>query len=260
MDPIQFIRDRLPGPAVDVKEFHDLKQKVTQLNEEVSQMKGELTQYKSILSKYEHQQQQPSPDVPIDVTKISHDDSNQSMENNIGDSNHVSLLHEDETLLFDNTADQTAIDAMSTEKPQNKLIGEDFTMEIIEVDVVAQTSMDLLPSIEIEKSGDSTQNDETISVSMINASEMTMHEENDDSIRADIDDPQDNVPYKDGAGQNSSIELNAEMVIEDTQINCIGRVASTPIKLNPANIEDLPIVMKTDDSADHVWVIWFDLI
>lgn len=300
MDPMKFIRDQLgPANSVDVAEFNDVKQNVTQLNEAVSQMKGELIKVTSILSKLTQ-----SHDGSIDDMKIGqHNDSNQSMENNVGDSNHASILNDDISAeLFDDTANQTVINTMeqedsivqannfSTEKPQNKIAGDEFTMEIVEVDVMSQTSLELLSTSHIEKCIDIAQNDETISNSVMNTSapKMTMHKEIDSITFGDFGESSnsshhENVYNNDVADQNSSTEsaaiengassenfahaMNAEMVIEDAQIDDSGlksidcQTASTPKKLldesdvdakMDINIEDLPIIMKSDGSEDQL--------
>lgn len=216
-----------------------------------------------------------SNDASIDKTETVHDNLNQSMENNVGDSNHASMMNDDDdTVLFDDTANQTAINTMeqdsilpatnlSNEESQNNINGDGFTMEIVEVDVVAQTSLELLPTVQIKKSNDEA--------------ESTMHKDNDSS--ADFDESQNENAYNSSVAprQISSNEsfalendissdkfthaLNAEMVAEDAHD---GRAASTPKKLTDEmnidavnsnmdiNIEDLPIVMKSDDSEDQM--------
>lgn len=298
MDPIKFIRDQFAGPSVDVAEFYDVKQNVIQLVETVSQMKGELSK---ILSKFNQ-----THDASTDDTKIGqHDESNQSMENNVGDSNHASMLN-DSTELFDDTADQTVINMMeqdsivqannlSTEEPQNNIKGDEFTMEMVdvEVDVMSQNSLELLSTSQIEKCIDIVQIDETISNLVVNTSEleMTMHKANHSIIFGDFDESPnlshiekacnggvadqnssiESVPIENGMSSNNSIHaLNAEMVIENGQIDDAGsksigcQMASTPIKLlsetnadavdtkMDINIEDLPIIMKSDDSEDQL--------
>lgn len=291
MDPTKFICDQLAGPSVDVDEFHGVKQTVIQLNETVSQLKGELTNISSVLSALHTQSRAAATD---DARIGEHNDSNQSMENNVGDSNHASIL-DDSVELFDDTANQTVINAMdqdsivqtnnlSTEEPQNKITGDEFTMEIVEVDVMSQTSMELLSTSHIEKCIDIAQNDETISNLVMNTSKLeeTMHNKNVSITFGDFDESpnlslHEEVFINDVADQsvasagpvaieNGALNAtNAEMVIEDAQINDAGSksidcqiklVAKTNIggidtKID-INIEDLPIIMKSDDSEEQL--------
>lgn len=268
MDPIQFVRDQFGGPSFDMGEYQGLKQNVIQLNESVSQIKSELAKITSFLSK-----DTDSHDASTDGTVICdhHNDSNQSMENNVGDSNHASLLNDSDVL--DDTANQTIINVqpndLSTEE-HNKITGDEYTMEIVEVDVVCQTN-------------DSFQSDDTISNSVIytSQSKITMPNGNGSITFGDFDEPQIEEACNDGvADQSPSTEsigiangvshsMNVELVIKDVQINDTDsksmkcEMASTPKKLSDdtnadgvdskmdINFEDLPIIMKSDDSEDQ---------
>lgn len=274
-----------------MEEFNGLKQNVIQLNEDMRQIKGELTEIKSMMPTLAKPH-----DAPIDDTKISdhHNDSNQSMENNVGDSNYASMLNESDVL--DSTADQTIINMMehdsieqannlSTEEPQNEITGDGFTMEFVEVDVVLQTSLDLEQTIHMEKDTvDSAQNDGTISnlVTITSHPKMTMPNTNDSITFGDFGESQSegtcnsDVADQSPATESIAIEngashaMNAAIKIEDVQINDTDlksidcQSASTPKKLSDETnidavdvkmdikIEDLPIIMKSDDSEDQL--------
>lgn len=300
MDPIKFIRDQLTGPTVSMEEFHKVKQNVTQLNETVSYLKTELARVSSFLPTHTTQ----LDDAPANDAKVGqHNDSSQSMENNVGDSNHASMLN-DSAEIFDDTANQTVINvtehdsivqanSLSTEDPQNQMDDEKFTMEIVEVDVMSQTSLGSLSASYIEKCIDIAQNDETITDSALNKSELDViirkgngtitfgdfgESPNSSQIEktydSDVPDQSSSTAIENGTlSENFTQWLNAEIVIEDAQIGDAGTKsidhqihnASTSIKLANAesiatvgdpkmhtNIEDLPIVMKSDDLKDEL--------
>lgn len=247
MDPIQFVRDQLGGSTFDIEDYRALKQNVAQLNEDVSQIKTEIAKISSALTKLTD-----SNGTRTDATVICNHDSNQSMENNVGDSNHASLLNDSD--FFNDTANQTIINAsangLPTEKLHNKINGDEYTLEFIEVDVVCQAN-------------DSSQSISD-SVSYASLAETSMNG-NGDFLFGDFGEFQG-----DGGGdeQISSPEpitvANgvSHAVIKDVQINdtetasieC--QVASSPEK-PPAdtnvndvdmNTEDSPII---DDSKDQ---------
>lgn len=267
MDPIGFVREHLSDRVIDADEFHGVKQNVVQLNEEVQRLKSELAKITSILTK-----STPSKCTSVgDHAKIDHNAPNQSMENNVA--------NEDESALCDDAAINP--DAVSSnEKSHNEIVSDAFTMEIIEVDVVAQASMELLPSVEVvEAINDNAQNNETNSNLTMNISELESTVLNEDDSGADFDESHNESAYStvvliendiSGEGVEFTHASNAEIMIEDapsddagpTTIDC--PMASTPQKsmaettaddAGPQmdiNIEDLPIVMKADYAEDQV--------
>lgn len=282
MDPIQFIRGHLGEPATNMEEYDGMKQNLIQLNNDMIQMKGELTQLKSIVTELAKAQAHAS----VDDTKTTHDDSNQSMTNNVSDdNNHVTMLHDDETLLFDDAVHQTAINSMEQDSAvhvnnnmsADQRKNDEFIMEIVEVDVMS--------SSQIGKTVDSVQNDEMTSDDVPNTSspmlaesesEMTTHEYTD-SISADLTNQNTSTEAVSiGNGSSSDkfahSQFYAEMMIDVSQVDDTGSasmssdgpMASTPKKMTDEthvdavdskmviNIEDLPIVMKSDDSADQL--------
>lgn len=269
MDPVQFVRDQLVGSTVNAEEFNGIKQNMMQLTEEVNRLKTEVSKITSVLK------QTQSNSTPIDGnSQIDHNDTNQSMENNMGDSNHTSMLNDvDESALFDDSAtQQTLINATKrdlNEKSANKIISDEFTMEIIEVDVVAHTSMELLPAVEIEKA----QNDDTLSNSTMNTSDLSMHNQNDSGADLNGSQKQNGYNGNDAHSLTSNgsfgIEnekfthaLNAEMVIEDAPAsiddsmapkNSMAEMSADAVNANmDINIEDLPIIMKSEDAEDQL--------
>lgn len=287
MDPIKFIRDQLGEPSINLEEYHGVKQNVTELNEAVSQIKAEVSKITSFLSTF------PKPhDASNDAIEISGhpDDSNQSMENNVGDSNDSTMLNESDVV--DDIADQTVINVMeedsteqannlSTEESQNEITNDGFTMEIVEVDVVSQVSSELHQTIYTEKSVVSSENDETISKSVMNTThpKMAMPNGNDTITFGDFGESQIEEACNGDVASPSSIAIvnggvshaeNAEMVVDDVPINDTDsksidcRMASTPKRLSDdvnidamdskmdINIADLPIILKSDDSEEQM--------
>lgn len=289
MDPIKFIRDQLGEPSINLEEYDGVKQDVIQLNEAVSQIKAEVSKIKSFLSKF------PEPHgASNDVIEISGhpDDSNQSMENNVGDSNDSTMLNDSDVV--DDIADQTVINVMeqdsteqannlSTEESQNEITDDGFTMEIVEVDVdvVSQISSELHQTIYTEKSVVSSENDETNSKSVMNTTQpkMAMPNGNDTITFGDFGESQIEEACNGDVASPRSVAIvnggvshaeNAEMVVDDVPINDTDsksidcRMASTPKRLSDEvnidamdskmdiNIEDLPIILKSDDSEEQM--------
>lgn len=234
-------RIELVGSAVNADEFNALKRNVIQLTEEISRLKVEVTGIISILNKT-----QSNHDSIDDITEIDQNHSNQSLENNVGDSDHTSMLSGlDDSALFDNSV-------ISARNSSNEKSSSDdaYTMEFIEVDVVNQTSESLL-SAEIEKTiGDDSQIDEIEKTSGTN-----------------IDDSK-NENGCNGTGlhqilSNDTVvietdKLNGEMMFVDARCDvtnpkrigdCVADISIDPVS---ASIENLPIVMKSDDADDQL--------
>lgn len=219
-DPMQFIRKRLAEPTVDADEFQSMKQSLIKLTDDVSQIQASVSKIMSIILKL----------LP------PANDSTQSMENNVGDESHISIL--EDSMVFDETVNQTVInsadldstmltstdqsasDASNVTKSKDDLDG--FTMEIVEVDVVQQTqcSQDSLPV---------SQGSTTTYTSTPNTS-MTETQTSD-------------------FGQNglSTGELTGDTTLTSSE-------SESQVKVN---IEDLPIVMKVDASDEQTYVIYW---
>lgn len=268
MDPIQFVRDQLGGPTIDAEDYRDVKQNVNQLNEEVRQIKAELARISSALFNTTDSRDASTGTVVCD----HHNDSSQSMENNVGDSNHASLLNDSD--VFDDTANQTVINVeatdLSTEEQHDEIAGVEYTVEYVEVEVECQAN-------------DSMQSDASFSNSMIYTLQpKTATPNGNGSITfGDFDEAQsDELCSGGGADQSSSPEsisvangvshaVNVELVIEDVQTNDTDskstecEMASTPKKPSDdpntdgvdskmdININDLPIDMPSDDLEDQ---------
>lgn len=268
MDPIQFVRDQLGGPTVGMEEFRDLQQNVKELNEDVHQIKTEIAKITSALSKFIDSCDAPT-DGPVQMVVCDHhNESSQSMENNVGDSNHASLLNDSD--VFDNTADQTVINVqvndLSTEEQHNKITGAEYTMEFVEVEVVCQAN-------------DSFQGDTSFANSTIYASQSKIAlpngngsitfgdfgESQSDELCDGIVADQSSSPESIAVANGASHAENVEMVIKDVHANDADPIstecemASTPKKLDTnsddvdskmdVNIEDLPI--DIDDPKDQ---------
>ncbi|XP_055304451.1 uncharacterized protein LOC129569555 isoform X2 [Sitodiplosis mosellana] len=150
-NPIQFIRKRLSDP-IDAEEFRCMKQSLGKLNEDMGQMKADVTKISNIVSKL----------LPNHATDVDQNVnvSVPSMENNVGDSSHISML-DDSSLIFDQTNDDdlnstmhigdephlncSDTDAVDSSQSKDAIddSAEGFTLEIVEVDVVNKSSIDL---------------------------------------------------------------------------------------------------------------------
>lgn len=210
-DPMQFIRKRLAEPAFDADEFQSMKQSLIKLTDDMSQIQGTVSKIANIVSKL-----LPPPNV-----------STQSMENNAGDESHISML--DETMDFDETLNQTVInsadlhsamqtstnssDASNASKSDENLAG--FTVEIVEVDVVQQSSLPV--SQESITTYTSTPN------TSLNATQTS------------------------GSGQNGSST--------DESTGNTTPTSSESESQTKVDIENLPIVMKNENSAEQLYVI-----
>lgn len=273
MDPIQFIQNRLGGHIIDMEEYNGMKQNLIQINKDMIQMKAELTKLKLIVSEF------TQAHASIDDAERSLDNSNQSMENNVADNgNHVTMLHDDdddETLLFDEAADQTVIDVMEQDLQANDLStkqqkNDEFIMEIVEVDV--------MQSNQSTKSIDSVENDEIISDHVANAQPLAMltdfepkitTQDGNDSIGENVDCQNSSTEMVSVENGNSNDQFDHTMYaveishIEDTGSTSTPIDGNTPQKLMAEaniddadanmviNIEHLPIVMKSDDLEDQ---------
>lgn len=217
-NPIQFIRKRLSDP-IDADEFRCMKQSLSKLNEDMGQMKADVTKIANIVSKL-------LPSHRMDVNP-SVNDSVPSMENNVGDGSHISML-DDSTLIFDQTAtsdhdlnstmhsvdepqlncsDTDAVNS-SQDKDSTSDSAQAFTLEIVEVDVMNKSSLDLSMASQDEKMA---------------SEEMQMDE-------------------------STSDEVTMTSTPETTAIT--EPVTDTHLTDTNVNIDELPIVFKEDNSEE----------
>lgn len=219
-DAMQFIRKRLSEP-IDAEEFHCMKQSLSKLNEDMGQMKADMTKISNMVSKL-------MPDQQTDVDQ-SVAMSVLSMENNVGDTSHISML-DDSSLIFDQTVSNSSdlnatmhtdhepqlncsdIDAVNSSQSKDSLndSAQAFTMEFVEVDVVNKSSiLDLSSVCQDEK----MQVDENV------VDEMTVT-----------------------STPETTITTATDPVVEKP----------TDTYLTELNIEQLPIVFKEEDSEEQL--------
>lgn len=147
-DPIQFIRDHLIVEAgavtTNADEMNTMKQNLVKLNDDICQMKDNLSKIARIVARL-------LPELPSN-NEAQIDDSLLSMENNVGDASHITMLDSSED--FDITtvnnsmdsdisklmaSDQSSSDVLITSKIDINEPLQDFTEEMIEVDVFQQS-------------------------------------------------------------------------------------------------------------------------
>lgn len=166
---MQFIRKRLTTEAIDPEEFHSMKQCLSKLNEDVGEMKANMTKISNLVSKL-------LPDTANNDIDLSVNTSVPSMENNCGDASHLTAL-DDSSMIFDETVvnanelnatmhtddfsgDQsTRIDEPDASHSKGVHGTVDFTMEIVEVDVVSKS---MLNSSMLNLSNENQENEKVI--------------------------------------------------------------------------------------------------
>lgn len=217
-DAMDFIRKRLSEP-IDAEEFHCMKQSLSKLNEDMGQMKADMTKISNIVSKL-------LPDQSNDCEQSVANVSVLSMENNVGDTSHISML-DDTSLIFDQSVSNESdlnttmhtdqepqlncsdIDAVNLSQSKDALndSAQAFTMEFVEVDVVNKSS-NLTGS-----------QDETMQI--------------DESV---VDD------------------MNVTSTPETTMTTATDSAVEKPTDayLTELNIEQLPIVFKEEDSEEQL--------
>lgn len=221
-DAMQFIREHMTQ-TVDSDEFRNIKENLSKLNEDMEAMKANVHKITSIITKL--LPEQPSIDeIPTNMNASM--SSSMSMENNVGDVSHISML-DDNSLIFDESSSNVN---QSSE-----------TMPTVEVnEAIGMDTMDA--SQAKEKRNDSAQG-YTIEI-----------------IELDVVDTKDSLDTTIAtASQGMKVE---DMQIDD--VGCESVVTSTPEKtttdkLNDVRvsdmdikIEDLPIYMKDENDCEEL--------
>lgn len=169
---MEFIRNRLTDP-VSAEDFLRMKQNLGELNKDVGQMKADMTNISKMVSKLFPKKPMAGTDgeagayaeaeTETEVATNVNMSITSSMANNVGDTSHLQVL-DDSSMIFDQTIvnpddlnstmqtddepsqlNDSVDDAMNTS--QSKDVPDDsaqnFTMEIVEVDVVNKSSLNV---------------------------------------------------------------------------------------------------------------------
>lgn len=204
-DAMQFIRKRLSEP-IDAEEFHCMKQSLGKLNEDMGQMKADLTKISNMVSKL-------LPDQPNDIEQ-SVNVSVLSMENNVGDTSHISML-DDTSLIFDQSVTNASdvnttmhtddepqlncsdIDAVNSSQSKDAIndSAQEFTMEFVEVDVVNKSS---ILELSTESQDEKMQIDESVvnEVTVTSTPETTITTATDAAVETELNIEQLPIVFK----------------------------------------------------------------
>lgn len=200
-DAVQYIRQRLSG-TVDADEFQCMKQCLGKLNEDVGKLKDDITKIANMVVKL-------LPDDPAHVEVAKNTSWTSSLDNNIGNFSHVSMLDES-SLIFDETLvnadvdlnatiqtedlNGSSIETANTSQSKDELNDsmQGFTMEIVEVDVVQSKGLldqTITTASQEDKAIEDMQIDEiaTESVVVTSTPEVTTIEKLTDTSVANID-------------------------------------------------------------------------
>lgn len=152
---MQFIREHMTR-TVDADEFQNMKENLGKLNADMELMKASINNITNMITK--QFPDQPSIDEIANMNVNTSMSSLGSMDNNVGDTSHISILN-DNSLIFDESIsgvndfsetmptieinDSIGIDTMDESQGKEDLNGsiEGYTMEIVELDVVNTKSL-----------------------------------------------------------------------------------------------------------------------
>lgn len=213
-DAMQFIGEQLYG-SIDADEFRNMKENLSKLTEDLETMKAGFNKMQNMMTKF-------LPEQPMTVDEQGNTNKSLSMENNIGDSSHISML-DDSSLVFEQTLtnmqadernDTTEIDGANTsqvnEDPNES--AEGFTMEYVELDVVDSKG--------------------SLDTTIVAASDSIKTEEDMQFDDIDAESVQTSTPEPEPEPKTEPVETTEKLA---------------DAGLSKIKIDELPIVLKEDD-------------